>query len=100
MKKGIWVLAGLVFVSMIAFSFEGFAEQVNLHKLYNAREELEYGYNAMLNRQEERNQKIQLQRYQQQEYLQQQELINQQNMYNQSHPGSGELKSWVNLGRD
>ena len=67
----------LISVLLIAISFAGFAEQLSTEKLYNPREELEYGYHAMLERQEAQNQKIQLQQYQQQQYLQEQQLLNQ-----------------------
>jgi lipopolysaccharide export LptBFGC system permease protein LptF len=93
MKKLAFFVALSLAVAMMSFSFNGVAEDASRDKLYNAREDLEYGYRATLQREEEESQKAQLQRYQQQQYLQEQKSLEQQTLYNMSHPPGGLINS-------
>jgi hypothetical protein len=82
----------LVFISALVLSFIGLAKVANADELTNLRDEMAYGYHAMLERQEEHEREIQFQEYQQRQYLQQQQTINQLDMYNQMrHQGSGNV---------
>jgi hypothetical protein len=98
MKKLLFLLTILVFSPMVAISFLGFSGQARADGLYNAREELEYSPQARMARQEERNQQIQLLRYQQQEYMQHQRLMEQESVNNQIERSAGRLDSKVLLG--
>ena len=79
---------GLIFYPSWVINLVGYAPDTRADGLYNAREELEYGYRAMLEREQERLQQMQLQQYQQQQYLLQQKLLDKQSMSNQVY-GSG-----------
>jgi len=68
-------------------------------EFYNPRETYEYGHQAMMERQEDRNRQVQLNQYQQQEYMEQQQMLYQQSMYDQTHRNGGEIDPSVNLER-
>jgi hypothetical protein len=98
MKKLLFLLTILASCPMMAISFVGFSGQARADGLYNAREELEYSPQARMARQEERNQQIQLLRYQQQEYMQHQRLMERETFNNQVYRSGARLNSRVFLG--
>jgi hypothetical protein len=85
MKK-LRVVVGMVLAfSFMALGLSGYSTKAMAETLVGNWQELEYGHQAVLERQEERTREMQLQQYQQQQYMQQQQLMNQKNLYNQSH---------------
>jgi hypothetical protein len=62
----------------------GYADEV-----FNTRKEMVYSYRATLEREEEKNRRIQLQQYEQRLNMQKRKLIEQQDMYNLLHQKSG-----------
>lgn len=95
MKKLLLVLSMSVFVPIMAINKVGFAEEARAEDLNSAYEVKEYGHRASLERQEEKNRQIQLQQYQEREYMRHQQSMEQQYRYNPTHQGSRKQKSWV-----
>jgi len=94
MKKIMFVVGMVLSFSLLAVSLSGFPNKAMAETLVGNWQELEYGHQAVLGRQEERTREMQLQQYQQQQYMQQQQLMNQKNLYNQSH----QSKKYLTLG--
>ncbi|CAG7857206.1 hypothetical protein MCAMS1_01949 [biofilm metagenome] len=93
MQKLLLYFTIFVFVSILAISIIGFTNVALAEELTNLRDEMAYGYDAMLERQEERERAKQFQQYQQKEYRQQQQTINRLDMYNQARHQTGHVTS-------
>jgi hypothetical protein len=98
MRKISFYFTIFVFVSILAISIFGFTNVAIAEELTNLRDEMAYGYDAMLERQEAKEREKQFQQYQQKEYRQQQHTINQLNMYNQARHQTGNAISHPYLG--
>jgi hypothetical protein len=75
-------------VGLLSYTAYGIADE-----LYDSPGGRDYGYHAMVERREEQDRKIELQRYQEREYLLQQKFINQQDMHNQIYQKSRKLSA-------
>lgn len=82
MHKFLLYLTLIAFASIVAMGVVGLTNMANAQETDNLREEMTYGYDAMLERREEKERELQFLRYQQQEYRQQQQIINRLNSYN------------------
>lgn len=85
MKKLFFILYKLLLISMLAISYLGYPVQCAANDYNEYREVMDYSHHAKMERLEERDRSIELQRHQQREYAQQQQSIYRQDQYDQAH---------------